>query len=243
MDAAGGGADNAPMSRTFPRCALLLATFAGLLGPGLANAEVVRLEIARREVVLNGKAFGAAGPYEKIVGTVDFALGSQGARTTAASSISSWRRATRAAWSSSRRLLSAEAGRSRARQRPAVLRSRQPRHQADPVDVSRRRPARADPATDAEFGNGALMRQGFTLLWMGWQWDVPGRPHADGDADRDRHGQPITGLVRGNFIPERSARRPRSVADRGHQPIRSSIPRSAEHVMTVRDAAASIRRR
>ncbi len=25
----------------------------------------------------------------------------------------------------------------------------------------------ADPATAAEFGDGALMRQGFTLLWMG----------------------------------------------------------------------------
>ena len=30
-----------------------------------------------------------------------------------------------------------------------------------------------DPTTDAEFGDGALMRQGFVLVWMGWQWDVP----------------------------------------------------------------------
>ena len=30
-----------------------------------------------------------------------------------------------------------------------------------------------DPETEADFGDGALMNQGYTLLWMGWQWDVP----------------------------------------------------------------------
>ena len=49
--------------------ALLLA-----LSPSLAEARVVRLRIERREVVLNGRAFGAAGPYEKLVGKVDFGL-------------------------------------------------------------------------------------------------------------------------------------------------------------------------
>ena len=39
-----------------------------------ADARVVRLRIDRREVILNGRAFGAAGPYEKLVGKVDFAL-------------------------------------------------------------------------------------------------------------------------------------------------------------------------
>ena len=36
--------------------------------------------------------------------------------------------------------------------------------------------ASLNPKTEAEFGDGALMQQGFTLLWMGWQWDVPLRP-------------------------------------------------------------------
>ena len=34
--------------------------------------SVMRLEIERREPVLNGAAFGAAGPYEKIVGMLRF---------------------------------------------------------------------------------------------------------------------------------------------------------------------------
>ena len=45
-----------------------------------------------------------------------------------------------------------------------------------------------------------MMRQGFALLWMGWQWDVPdGRMRMDMPIATD-HGAPITGLVRGNFI-------------------------------------------
>src|SRR5436309_15791756 len=38
------------------------------------DARVVTLRVERREVVLNGRPFGDAGPYEKLVGIVDFAL-------------------------------------------------------------------------------------------------------------------------------------------------------------------------
>ena len=45
------------------------------------------------------------------------------------------------------------------------------------------------------------MNQGYTLLWMGWQWDVPeGQMRMDMPIATD-HGKTITGLVRGNFIP------------------------------------------
>src|SRR5829696_933259 len=52
----------------------LLAALAIVLTASLADARVVRLRIERREVVLNGRTFGAAGPYEKLVGKVDFGL-------------------------------------------------------------------------------------------------------------------------------------------------------------------------
>ena len=45
-----------------------------LLYPAMAQAGVTRLQIDRREVVLNGQPFGVAGPYEKIAGTVYFVL-------------------------------------------------------------------------------------------------------------------------------------------------------------------------
>jgi len=45
-----------------------------LLCPVLADASVTRLQIDRRETVLNGRPFGAAGPYEKLSGKVYFTL-------------------------------------------------------------------------------------------------------------------------------------------------------------------------
>ncbi len=33
-----------------------------------------------------------------------------------------------------------------------------------------------DPGAAAEMGDGFLMKQGFTLLWVGWQFDPPQRP-------------------------------------------------------------------
>src|SRR5690242_21581190 len=38
------------------------------------DARVVELRIQRREPVLNGKSFGLAGRYEKLIGKVAFAL-------------------------------------------------------------------------------------------------------------------------------------------------------------------------
>src|SRR5919201_1178392 len=64
-------ATSARVARGFSRACL------GALLLGLATtaeARVVRLRIERREVVLGGRPFGAAGPYEKLIGKVDFAL-------------------------------------------------------------------------------------------------------------------------------------------------------------------------
>ena len=62
--------------------------------------------------------------------------------------------------------------------------------------------ASLDPREPADFGDGWLMEQGFALVWMGWQWDVPEQPGllrlrapiaTDG-------GRPIEGLVRSVVI-------------------------------------------
>src|SRR5262245_62107815 len=53
---------------------LLIGTLSLVLTSSIAEAHVIRLRIERREVVLNGAPFGAAGPYEKLVGKVDFGL-------------------------------------------------------------------------------------------------------------------------------------------------------------------------
>jgi hypothetical protein len=36
--------------------------------------------------------------------------------------------------------------------------------------------ASTDPGTEADYGDGFLMRQGYTLIFLGWQFDTPRRP-------------------------------------------------------------------
>src|SRR3954467_889332 len=51
-----------------------LPALIALFGPVVVHAEVARVEISRRQDVLGGKAFGAVGAYEKLVGKVYYAV-------------------------------------------------------------------------------------------------------------------------------------------------------------------------
>ncbi|MGP8243105.1 MAG: alpha/beta hydrolase domain-containing protein, partial [Bryobacteraceae bacterium] len=58
----------------------------------------------------------------------------------------------------------------------------------------------------SDFGDEWVMRQGFTLVWLGWEWDVPAsnRNALHFTAPRYRADAPTGGLVRAEFTPEKS---------------------------------------
>jgi len=204
-----------------------------------ADAEVLRLRIERREPIGGGRAFGAAGAYEKLVGKVDFGfdpalpandvvvdlkLGPRNARGLVEASADFYM------------LKPVDPRRSNGKLFYEVGN----RGGKSLLQTFQKAAGSPDPTTDAEFGDGALMRQGFVLLWMGWQWDVPRRA---GVMRMDipiatENGRPITGLVRGNFIlNERADTAP--LADRNHLAYEPIDPAAAENVMTVRDEPTS----
>jgi hypothetical protein len=193
---------------------LLAVLIVSQVALGVAEGGVTRLQIDRREIVLSGKPFGAAGPYEKLVGKVHFSLDPALPQNLGIVDLALAPRSARGMveFSADFYLLKPvdpargngrlfyEAGN---RGTKRIL----PTYQ-DATNAT-------DPTTAAEFGNGALMQQGFSLLWMGWQWDVPeGRMRMEIPIATNS-GQPITGWVRGNFIPGANATSA-SVADRGH---------------------------
>ena len=57
-----------------------------------------------------------------------------------------------------------------------------------------------------EFGDEWVMRQGFTLVWLGWEWDIPAsnRSALHFTAPHYRANAPADGLVRAEFTPEKS---------------------------------------
>jgi hypothetical protein len=59
----------------------------------------------------------------------------------------------------------------------------------------------ADPRTAAEFGDNFLLERGFTLVWIGWEFDIPPSArllHLYAPIATN-NGQPITGLVRAEW--------------------------------------------
>jgi hypothetical protein len=210
----------------------LLSLLVIVLWPIAADAGVTRLQIERRESVLNGRSFGAAGPYEKLVGKVyfsldpatpqnrgivDLALAPRNAKGLVEFSADFYLLKPVDPGKGNGRLFYEAGNRGTKRILPVFQ---------DAANAS-------DPTKPEDFGNGALMQQGFTLLWMGWQWDVPeGRMRMEIPIATE-NGKPITGWVRGNFIPGANATTA-LIADRGHQPYPVVDPESAEHRLLVR---------
>lgn len=214
----------------------LIPMLAVLSSPPAARADVVRLEITKREVVLQGRAFGAAGPYEKLAGTVHFALDPAAPRNRGIVDLALAPR-------NARGLVEFSADVYLLKPVDAVKGNGRLLYEAGNRGTKRILPVfqngtgSDDPSSEADFGTGALMAQGFTLAWMGWQWDVPaGRMRMQIPVATDQ-GRVITGLVRGNFIPGANATTA-LVADRGHTPYPVVDPESADHVLYVRTLPA-----
>jgi hypothetical protein len=173
---------------------------------------VTTLEIQRREPVLGGRGFGSAGAYEKIIGTLRFAVDPA---APIHAEITDLARSPRNA-----------AGLVEGSADFYLLRPVTGGNGALLLDVANRGRKVAlgmfnsavrvpDPATAEDFGNGFLLRHGYTVAWIGWQHEVP---HQDGlMAMQAPVVRGVTGLVRCEWCPNtRVAQLP--LADRYHVP-------------------------
>lgn len=175
---------------------------------------VTSLDITQRSVVLDGKPFGASGAYEKLAGTMRFAVDPANALNARVVDID---RAPRNAqglveFAADFYLL-----------KPVDMAKGNGRLLVDCANRGRKvvlgmlnsAPRVTDPATPEEFGNGFLMRHGYTVAWIGWQVDVPRR---DGlmalDAPR---AQGVVGQIRCEMRPNKRVTT-LPLADRYHTP-------------------------
>jgi hypothetical protein len=207
-----------------------------------AAAVVSRLTVESRQDVLGGRAFGASGGYEKLVGTLELALDPA---NPANASIVDLRHAKKDA-----------SGRVRASANFMVLRPKAMPHERAValLEVSNRGGkaalpyfARAswtaDPAGPADFGDGLPLRLGLTLIWVGWQFDVPirdGTMRLDAPVATD-DGRPIEGLVRCDWTVDAPAAS-LPLGHRDHRPYPIADPQHPDNVLTERDGRLAPRR-
>ena len=131
-----------------------------------------RLEVQKRETVLGGKPFGDAGAYEKVIGTLHFYADPGHPLHRQITDID------RVAKNASGRvefsadfyvLKPVDAAQGNGR----LLLDVPNRGRKVAIDIFNSTPRVADPTTPEHFGNGFLMRHGYTVAWIGWQPDVP----------------------------------------------------------------------
>ena len=126
------------------------------------------LEIQSRALVLDGRPFGAAGAYEKLAGTLRFAV--DPAHPLHAT-ICDLDRAPRNA--AGHVEFAADFALLRpvdpARGNGALLLDVPNRGRKIALAMFNSAVRAADPAMPEDFGNGFLMRHGWTVAWVGWQ--------------------------------------------------------------------------
>lgn len=93
-----------------------------------------------------------------------------------------------------------------------------------------------DPISESHIGDGFLMRRGFSLAWVGWQFDVsPGDERlAVQSVFATATPEPITGLVRADRVFD-AASRVFPLGHRGHWAYPVADYEDPRNVLTVRD--------
>jgi hypothetical protein len=94
-----------------------------------------------------------------------------------------------------------------------------------------------DPAAPIEPGNGFLMRHGYTVVWCGWQADVPPVPGLMGLQAPEAFG-PDGKPVRGKVFCQFQTNQPTNVfmlSHRGHLPHPPANPDDPDATLTVRN--------
>lgn len=139
---------------------------------GVRAMGLVRLEIVAREPYEGGVGFGDVGPYERIDAVAHYAVDPEAAANAAIVDLAQAARD--------------DEGRVRFNGDVVVLRPVEPssgnrmalidipnRGRRTMTGLFNRAVPDVPPQRRIPVGDGFLMRHGFSLLWCGWQWDVP----------------------------------------------------------------------
>ncbi|GAB4109734.1 MAG: alpha/beta hydrolase domain-containing protein [Acidobacteriota bacterium] len=228
------------------------------------EARVVRVEILERTAFAEGRSFGTVGPYERIRGRLHYAVDPRHPRNAAVVDL-------KLALEGRLRSDISEIAGGRIRERlggdPRNA-SGEVEFAGDflllkPVDLSRGnhrllygvtnrgtplmlaflnsgQPA-ADPSSSEHAGNGWLMREGYSLLWTAWNWDVEKveeRPlRINLPVIVDESGSPLTGKVNAELeVVSQDGIRFLRLAWGGSRCYPAAAGHERDAVLTVRDA-------
>jgi Alpha/beta hydrolase domain len=212
----------------------LLATLAGVLSP--LQAKVTRVEITSRSDVLNGKIFDAPGTYERITGRIYFSLSVANPHNERIVDLKNAVNLKNGEVEFSSDFIAVRP-KDRSKSNGSLL-----------LEVPNRGRSRIlaivdggnwDLASDA--GDAWLLRNGYTIVSLGWQWDAAGANalHFYAPVAKE-NGKTITGLLRGDLMPSQVMQEiPLGhliIGEIGGSEYPVAAPEDPRNTLTVRDS-------
>jgi hypothetical protein len=180
--------------RHYGRLVALLLILGWVTAP--LQARVTRVEIESRTDVLDGKAFGDAGAYERLTGQIYFSVRVDNPHNSRIVDL--------------RHAVNLHKGDVEFSADFVAFRPKEARRSNGSLLLeipNRGRPRivslvdGGDPDLSRDAGDGWLLRRGFTILSLGWQWDAAGQDDLKLYAPVAKEGsQRITGLLRGDVM-------------------------------------------
>jgi hypothetical protein len=136
-------------------------------------AEVTKVTITARTAVADGQAFGNTGSYEKLVGTIEFALDPSDKHNKAVVDLEHAAKGPdgKVHFTSDLFVLQPV---DPTKGNGVLLFEISNRGTKGMIGRFNRAQSSNDPTTAAQMGDGFLMREGYTLVWVGWQFDIAG---------------------------------------------------------------------
>ncbi len=213
---------------------------ASALLPTPAYAAVTAIEIERREPLLSGQSFGERGAYELIQGRVRFGFDPNASANERISDLALAPRDAAGQVVAEGDFLVLQAIDPTKRSGTALIDvpNRGRRLALSTLNLVRKSftaPATLDPNAPADWGDGFMMEQGLTIIWVGWQADAPRFPGSmslDVPRATQADGSPLYGPARSDWVVDQPTERLR-LGVLGHTPHRVS-QRGAQAGMLTR---------
>ena len=197
---------------------------------------IITLEIKARQTLAGGREFGAVGPYLQLDGTAHFAIDPRhpGSRCIADVDLAPRDGDGRVRFAADLRILVPEDPRSGNRR---LLFDVVNRGNRLALAMFNRVPRPITPSVPLDCGDGFLMRHGYTVVWCGWQHDVPAvdglmRIHVP---DAQTADVPVSGKLLVSFQPNAPGQ-VQLLSDRAHRAYPSSNFEDPEAMLLVRGA-------
>ena len=184
----------------FRRCVCLLAHLLAVV-PAV-HAAVVRVETSSRTEVLDGKTFGERGAYERIVGRVYFSVAAANPHNSAIVDLGNAANLKNGEVEFSSDFIAIRP-KDASKGNGSMILENPNRGRGGIVSIVEG----GDRDVAQSAGDAWLLRNGYSIVSLGWQWDAAGdgalRLYAP--VAREKNGKRITGLLRGDLMLSKAA--------------------------------------